>query len=150
MNTQGAFAIILNKEKDKVLLVQRKDFPIWDLPGGRLEESETLQDCVIREVYEETGYIINVHRKIGTYNRPQCNDIQHTFFAEIIGGNEIKSGDETRKIKWFPFTGLPLFMVPHRKMQIKDYINGKQNVATTLKDSKLIPKVARLVGKGCK
>ncbi len=31
---QGAFVIIQNEERD-ILLVKRKDIPLWDLPGGQ-------------------------------------------------------------------------------------------------------------------
>ena len=31
----------------------------WNNPGGKLQKDETLRDCVIREVYEETGLIVN-------------------------------------------------------------------------------------------
>jgi len=35
MRTQGAFTIILNEHKNKVLLVRRKRVPIWDSLGGK-------------------------------------------------------------------------------------------------------------------
>ncbi|MBU3156435.1 hypothetical protein [Clostridium estertheticum] len=57
--------------------------------------------------------------KIGEYNRIQFNDIQHIFIGKIIGGQEIKNGEETSKVKWFKLNNLPLLMVPHRKKQIK-------------------------------
>ncbi|MBU3217825.1 NUDIX hydrolase [Clostridium estertheticum] len=63
MSTQGAFSIILNKNKDKILLVKRKDFPIWDLPGGRIEAGENFTGCAIREAVEETGYEILTYKK---------------------------------------------------------------------------------------
>lgn len=56
MAIQGAFTIILNRNKNKVLLVRRRDIPIWDLPGGRLYNYETQEVCVVREAFEETGY----------------------------------------------------------------------------------------------
>jgi len=49
----GAFAIIVNEEK-KVLLCHRRDYDLWNFPGGRVEERETPREAVIREVKEET------------------------------------------------------------------------------------------------
>lgn len=48
-------AIILFQEK--ILLCKQKNPPrnYWTLPGGHLEEGETLTDCVTRETYEELG-----------------------------------------------------------------------------------------------
>lgn len=37
----------------KVLLIKRNGF--WDLPKGKLEEGETLEECAVREVEEEVG-----------------------------------------------------------------------------------------------
>lgn len=134
MKTQGAFVIVIN-EKNKVLLTKRKDFPIWDLPGGRLEDNESLELCAVREAREETGYIVKINRKIGEYQRPMCNDIQHIYLAEVIGGKAIRESDETSKIKFFSMHMLPMLMVPHRKGQIKDYRFGRPNVTRVLKDS---------------
>ncbi|MED3795170.1 NUDIX hydrolase [Niallia alba] len=62
--TTGCFTIVLN-EKGKILLTKRRDFPIWDLPGGRWEKGETIEDCAVCETEEETGYVIRIKRKIG-------------------------------------------------------------------------------------
>lgn len=37
MKTQGAFVVVCNKEQG-ILLVKRKDVPLWDLPGERAEQ----------------------------------------------------------------------------------------------------------------
>ncbi len=54
-------AVVTNN--DKILLVRKaKDDPnnpgLWELPGGRLKESEDVDDHMIREVLEETGFTI--------------------------------------------------------------------------------------------
>lgn len=82
MASQGVFTIILN-EKNEVLLVRRRDYPIWDLPGGRVEIGEGLIDAAIRETEEETGYHIKIDKKIGEYRRPQVQDTQHIYLGEI-------------------------------------------------------------------
>ncbi len=74
--TQGCFTIIIN-DQNQILLGKRQDLPLWDLPGGRLEDNEELINCAIREAYEETGYRIVVDDKVGTYHRPRVNDYKH-------------------------------------------------------------------------
>ncbi len=126
--TQGCFTIIIN-ERNQILLGKRQDLPLWDLPGGRLEENEELIDCAIREILEETGYKIIIDDKIGTYHRNRVHDIQHIYIGHIIGGKAILS-DETKALKWF--NHLPINMVPNRRRQIKDFRNNKRHIEITL------------------
>jgi 8-oxo-dGTP diphosphatase len=128
--TEGCFTIVFNKE-GKILLVKRKDYPIWDLPGGRLEEYETLENCAIRETEEETGYKTKVNRKIGEYYQPQYNDMQHLFLGELTGGSPIINGSETDRVQWFYPSNLPFLTIPNRKKQIRNYL---KNMNILIKD----------------
>ncbi len=53
-------------ENDEILLVQQKvsDKRNWSLPGGRLEQGETLQQGLIREMKEETGLDVEIIRML--------------------------------------------------------------------------------------
>ena len=60
-NTTACRGII---EKDgKYLVVNLAKFDITTFPGGRLEKNETLEECCVREVLEETGVMCKVVRK---------------------------------------------------------------------------------------
>ncbi len=133
MITQGAMTIILN-DRDEILLAKRQDYPLWDLPGGRMEELETPIECAIREAKEETGYEIEIKEKVGEYHRPDVGDIQHIFVGIITGGRSVGSNEETRELRFYKRHKLPTWMVPHRKRQINDWINGCRNTSLTLRD----------------
>ena len=49
---QAAGGIVRNS-KDKILMIRRNQ--IWDLPKGKLEKCESIEECAVREVAEETG-----------------------------------------------------------------------------------------------
>lgn len=53
---QAAGGLVVN-EQDQLLMIFRRGK--WDLPKGKLDEGETLEQCAVREVEEETG-LINV------------------------------------------------------------------------------------------
>ncbi|MEG7379752.1 NUDIX hydrolase [Bacillus subtilis] len=143
MYTQGSFVIVSN-EKHQILLVKRKDVPLWDLPGGRVDPGETAEAAAVREVLEETGYNAALSAKIGVYQRPKFQDEQHVFAGYITGGQAITSGMETADLKWFSPQRLPLFIVPNRKRQIKDFMSGSLDATVTLKDSGMLAAIGLL------
>lgn len=56
-------AIIRND--DQVLLCQRKEGALagkWEFPGGKIENGETPEECIVREVEEELGITVEVER----------------------------------------------------------------------------------------
>lgn len=135
--TNGAFTIIIDNN-NRILLIKRKDYPLWDLPGGRLKPPESLMECAKREAYEETGYHISITYKVGTYFHPRYNDIQHIYFGRIINGIPLYSTEETKNQRWFLIDHLPFNMVPNRRRQTKDYKSGYKNLNTPLKDLNLL------------
>ncbi|WP_406621365.1 NUDIX hydrolase [Bacillus atrophaeus] len=137
MKTQGAFVVVCNKEQG-ILLVKRRDVPLWDLPGGRAEQDETAEECAIRETYEETGYIIDISYKIGEYERPKFHDVQHIFNGRITGGKALKKGTETANTKWFHPHRLPALMIPNRKEQINDFTSKAMNLKKVLPDQSVL------------
>jgi ADP-ribose pyrophosphatase YjhB (NUDIX family) len=61
-------------EKGKILLIKRGNEPfkdMWALPGGRLENNETTEECAIREMKEETGLQVKIIKLIGVYSDPK-------------------------------------------------------------------------------
>ncbi|MCP3029474.1 NUDIX hydrolase [Halobacillus sp. A5] len=129
--TTGCFTMIFNKE-GQILLAKRKDYPLWDFPGGTLEDGESLERCAIREAEEETGFIVSITRKVGEYDQPQYEDKQYIFLGEIEGGSPIKDGPETERIEWFNPNRLPMMMIPNRKKQIKNHLRHQEKM---IKDS---------------
>jgi 8-oxo-dGTP pyrophosphatase MutT (NUDIX family) len=49
---QAAGGLVLNEKKEILLIFRRGK---WDMPKGKLDKDEKLEDCAIREVKEETG-----------------------------------------------------------------------------------------------
>jgi 8-oxo-dGTP pyrophosphatase MutT (NUDIX family) len=64
MEKEFSTVVVLDENKENVLLILREDFHIWALPGGGLESGETPADAAIREAYEETGYEVKIDKYI--------------------------------------------------------------------------------------
>ncbi|MDM8182122.1 NUDIX domain-containing protein [Enterococcus cecorum] len=143
--SHGAFnVVIVNK---RVLLVKRRDFLLWDLPGGVVESDELPSEAAIREMYEETGYEIQIDYEFARYIDKTRKDCQHLFISHIISGELKRTTSETRDLRWFSLNQLPLFIIPNRKRQIQDALTIKNFEEHEISENWLISLIRNLVKK---
>jgi ADP-ribose pyrophosphatase YjhB (NUDIX family) len=84
-------------EDGNILLLEQKvtESRKWSLPGGTLEFGETLQDCIIREMKEETGLDVAIDRLLYICDRLQDNrHIVHITFAVKRLSGRLQLGNE--------------------------------------------------------
>jgi mutator protein MutT len=124
MNQVGIFAIIFN-EKEEVLLCHRRDYDLWNLPGGKLENGEAPWEGVIREVQEETNLKVKVDKLLGVYYKPEQNEVVFNFLCSVISG-EVRLSEEADAIKFFAIPKLPKNTAIKQKERIFDALKGGQ------------------------
>lgn len=76
-------------EDEKVLLVKQKVANRnWSLPGGRVENGETLEEAMIREMREETGLEVKIKNLLYVCDKPDASPslLHITFLLERIEG----------------------------------------------------------------
>lgn len=69
-NPRPCATLILVNEKDEMLLVRRAIEPFkdwWDIPGGFLDENESLEDAAHREIKEETNLTVDSLKYITSF-----------------------------------------------------------------------------------
>ncbi|MBG9654090.1 NUDIX hydrolase [Cytobacillus firmus] len=102
---------LINDENGNILLVKniKDDSFYWGPPGGAVEKGETLEQAVIREVREETGFNIEV-TGLNSIREVFFTEKEHhalivTFFAKIIDGqiNIIDPDNEISEVKWVDY-----------------------------------------------
>lgn len=122
-------------EGEKVLLIQRKNEPFkgqWALPGGFLEDEESLETGAKRELQEETGLRVqNLHqlRTFGAPGRdPRGRTISITYWGEVPADSNVAGNDDAVEAQWFRIKELPSLAFDHEqivKKAIERYLSQK-------------------------
>jgi ADP-ribose pyrophosphatase YjhB (NUDIX family) len=100
-------------EHGKILLLDQhaNESRHWSLPGGAVQEGETLQAALVREMHEETGLHIRVADLLYVcdYFAKSSHVVHITFVCERIGGilGMIKHGMDSAPIRGVEF--VPIF-----------------------------------------
>jgi 8-oxo-dGTP diphosphatase len=102
----GAYALIFDKEKNKIAVIQTGDEHYF-LPGGGLDSEETHEECLLREGIEEMGMSIKPIKYIGSAQRYfySMNDKTyylgegHFYLCEILAHVGDPS-EENHILKW--------------------------------------------------
>jgi len=92
--------------RGRILLVRRGKPPfrgMWALPGGFVEQQETVEAAVVRELKEETGLVARPWKLVGVYSGPERDPRKpSTSVAFLMRGRVRKprGGDDAASAEW--------------------------------------------------
>ena len=112
---------------DQILLTKRMDFGVWCLPGGLVEEGETVVQAAVRETAEETGLQVQLTRQVGIYSIPEAVgwvNLMILFAGEIVGGSLQAQEDEVVEMRFFRIDEIPQDLLWGHHRRILDAFAG--------------------------
>lgn len=96
--------LIIQYPDGRIILIKRKNDPYkdtWALPGGMVEENETVEEAGVREAEEETGVRIEIKGIVGVYSKPDRDPrgrvVSVCYLAVPISG-EPKAADDAKEL----------------------------------------------------
>jgi len=107
-----------------VLLIKRKYNPFkgqWAIPGGFVENDESLEDAVERELFEETGIKINYLEQLYTFGKqnrdPRGRVVSIAYFG-LVRPNAFKlyASTDAEQAQWFNINDLPKLSFDHKEI----------------------------------
>ncbi len=122
----AAYAVVVN-DADEILLTwyngEGSATPSWTLPGGGVEFDESIADAVVREVYEETGFQVEIgeflaeHHFTGPRSSRSSRPFRSQRFlyaATVVGGKlgTTEVGGSTDLARWAPLADVPRLEEP--------------------------------------
>ncbi len=118
--TVDALVFYQSQSTTKVLLIKRKNEPFknsWAIPGGFVDEDETLEKAVVRELQEETQIFGLKLEQFKAYSQPDRDPrgrtISVVFTCIINFMPNAKAADDAIDLDWFSIDNLPSMAFDH-------------------------------------
>lgn len=87
----GASGVCINRNGQILMVLQGKpeEKKVWSVPSGGLEKNETIEECCIREIFEETGYEAEIVERLFVKEGVSYGfEVEvHYFEVKVVGGN---------------------------------------------------------------
>ena len=126
-------------ERDNQLLLLQRNYEPWQgswmLPAGYVEADEDPQAAAHREVFEETGLVVEASEFVHAYyfsDDPRGNGVSFVYRAKMISG-EIKLNEESTAAQYFSWHEIPPYLTKGGHDQI---ISGWQSQARQRENQK--------------
>ena len=110
--------IVLIRRGDEFLLARKPEWAAgrYSLVAGFVDFGESLEECVAREVLEETGLKVTDVRYVGSQNWPFPSQLMAGFVARYESGEITVELDELEDAQWFTRERMPAALPPKRSI----------------------------------
>jgi ADP-ribose pyrophosphatase YjhB (NUDIX family) len=124
--TLGARAVVV--QDSQILLVRQTYYKGWFLPGGAVDQGETFEEAMRRELEEECGIQVKHSQLLGVYlNRKRKRDDHIAIYvvSQFEGQARIVDPKEVAAIKFFSPNALPDDLWAGHRKRIEEFLERR-------------------------
>jgi len=135
-------AIVFNEKSDHILLIKRGEPPkkgSWALPTGFMEQNETTEQAVIRELREETGLSSRIKRLVNVHceQTKEYGKIVLIGYELTVGSGKPRAGSDSCAVRFFPLKKLPVIPFNSHRHMIADAVQPQSHRYVEVLKSKI-------------
>ncbi len=127
-------AAIIEDDQKRILMVRESNpsyFGVWNQPAGHVDPQESIEDALLREVREETGYLhVRIEGLSRVYYFLDDGILRMNFKASVLDEEKGPLADDILEARWFTRAGIEELMREGKlrsrrtEIAIKDWIEG--------------------------
>lgn len=119
---------LVTNDSGEILLVrtERRD---WELPGGQVEEGETLTQALHREVQEEAGVVVEIDQLRVIHTNISRSILIFGFRASYLSGELIPQAGEIMDVRWVSVeSALAMVTHPANLQRVRDILETNTGI----------------------
>lgn len=133
VNLVATTVVVLNDKGEILLQKRREPYGAWGLPGGLIELGESTENAGKREVFEETGLLINSLHLIDVFSGNENSHIRLkngdeyyvvliAYYTQNFKGDLKADGIETLECRFFDINSMPDNLLERHRGVINRYL----------------------------
>ncbi len=111
------------KKGDEILMINRNKPPfmgMWNALGGKVKDGESLEECAIREVFEESDIKVSSAKLFSEFTWNYDDEIGYAFLIELPQDFETKNFPKQKEEGIIAFKDIDFILSPKNKGVIED------------------------------
>jgi 8-oxo-dGTP diphosphatase len=119
-------AIIFNQDRSQIFITKRPDDKhkggLWEFPGGKVEQNETVEQAMIRELEEEIGITVTEQALFEHLEYDYPDKSLKFDFMTVSQFNNQPYGREGQEGRWVDIIALPNYAFPEANVPILERV----------------------------
>jgi ADP-ribose pyrophosphatase YjhB (NUDIX family) len=135
-------AAIIEDDQKRILMVREAEpehFGLWNQPAGHVDPDESIEEALVREIREETGYVhVRIDGIARIYYFVEENMLRMVFKASVLDGETVALADDVLEARWLTRDEVEELMRQGKlrnrrtELTIKDWIRGTEGSSADL------------------